>query len=90
MARSSVLFHADGHMVREKAVAFIAISFMAIVFVLKTFSVLHSKGLLLQGPREQRPVDTVRVAEVGARVLVPVFWGAPQPEAGFRLLLKVL
>lgn len=51
---------------REKALAFIAISFIAIVFLLKTVSVLHFRGSLVQ--KQQRPVDTttvtVRVPEV--------------------------
>lgn len=48
---------------REKALAFIAISFIAILFVLKTFTVLHARGSLFEGPRK-RPVKPIQI-EVG-------------------------
>lgn len=53
----------DGDMGRDRAVVFIAIAVIAVVFVFKTFSLLHSKGSLVQGGRES-PVDTVWITEV--------------------------
>lgn len=57
---------------REKALAFMAISFIATVFVLKTVSVLHSSGSLVQ--KQQRPVDTtkvvVRIPEVSDHTII--------------------
>lgn len=60
---SQILSVTDGDMGRDRAVAFIAIAVIAVVFVFTTFSVLHSKGLLVQGVREN-PVDAVRITEV--------------------------
>lgn len=58
--------HADGLMSREKALAFITICSIAVVFVLKTLSALHSEGSLLTNSRQhhREPADTVRIAEV--------------------------
>lgn len=44
---------------REKAIAFVGICAIAVVVVLKNVSVLHSRGSLVQGRREQ-PVEKVR------------------------------
>lgn len=59
---------------RDRAVVFIAIAVIAVVFVFKTFSLLHSKGSLVQGVRES-PVDTVRIAEVMS--LLAWWWHSP-------------
>lgn len=57
--------HADGQMGREKALAFITICSIAVVFVLKTVSVLHSEESPLQNSRHHRePVETSRTGEV--------------------------
>lgn len=62
---SALSAHADGPMSREKALAFVVICSVAVVFVLKTFSALHSEAPFHQNPRQHRePADTVRIEEV--------------------------
>ena len=62
---SALSAHADGPMSREKALAFIVICSVAVVFVLKTFSALHSEASFRQSSRQHRePSDTVRIGEV--------------------------